>query len=156
MLEARSRGVFTSASDVVGPDGEELGWYRTGFLGGGSMVVNQFPYRVSRAGFGGWAVEQEGVPGTVARALRARIFRTAYEVDWDGGQMTVERVGFGFRMHLVRDDEVVGSVSPRHIFSKSWIGEFPDDVPLVVATFVLWLVERLRRSSGAAAGGGGG
>ena len=156
MLEARSRGVFSFSSDLIGGDGEELGWYRSGLFGGGSMLVGQFPYRVFRTGFGRWTVEQEGVPGAVAEATRTRVFRTAYEITWDGGSVTVERSGFGFRMELVRDGQVVGSASPRHIFSKSWIGEFPDDMPLVAAAFVLWLVERLRRSSGAAAGGGGG
>ena len=59
------------------------------------------------------------------------------------------------RFVLIEGDREIGAIRPAHLFSRSALADLPDDLPLAVRIFMIWLVLLLWKRDMGNAGGGG-
>lgn len=151
---AEPQSLFTFAFDLVS-GGLTVGFVQHRLFGRkGVIEVDGVGYEVFRTGPAAFALAQNGVPGAVVSAERPGLLRSRYHLAWDGGGLDLVRSGFGFRMRLVRGGAEVGSVRIANFFNRRLLVDVPDDLPVVVVAFVVWLVVRMRRAAAASAAGG--
>jgi hypothetical protein len=98
--------------------------------------------------------------GRVASARKPSALRNRFEVDHRGGDLLIERAGTWRSSYRVSDmSGPIGEVGRRAWYSRVVEADLPDDLPLPVRVFVLWLVLVLFRcdeSAGAAGAAGAG
>lgn len=151
-LRAIPRGLFTwnfqllKGQDVVGAT------HYTVFGESGNVTVGNRKLHIERQGpaSGTWCLtDSDGQELAVAR--KPSIFTRQIEMRWGEGatlQMEGEHA-FTRRMKVMTTDGArVGSIVPDSIFSRKATLDFPDEVPLQVVLFALWLAALMwRRAS---------
>jgi len=118
----------------------------------GVVTIGDFEHRVYREGMvgGDFVIERGGE--VLARASKPSVFRHTIVITHDGRQYTLRRKSFWKRAFvLLEGDTTIGSLSP-----NSWLGRdatvhLPNDWPLAVKTFVVWLAIILWKRDAAAA-----
>ena len=126
----------------------------------GQLTVQGQPYRVYRDGFlgvrGAFILESAGV--IVARAEKPSALRRCFHIEYAGRQYTL-RATSAFRraFHLLDGTNVIGSLTPEGIFTYRTTVDLPDELPLPVQVFMIWLTvilwQRDEDASAAAAAG---
>lgn len=123
----------------------------------GTLAVEGLPYRVFREGLARGAFILEGPEGRIlARAEKPNALRRGFVVEYGGRRLGLEAwTPFG-RAFVLRDDAgVIGTVKPDAFLTRRTTADLPEDLPLAVRIFMLWLVFILwRRDSSTDAGGG--
>lgn len=151
---ARPLSLFTFEFEVV-DGGQVIGGFRHRALRqSGEAEIGDVGYVISRQQLSRWILEQEGVPGEVARIERAGRLKNRFVVRWATEEVQLARAGWGYRMRMYRGGREVGWVRLRNLFSRALVAEFPPEMPPPVQVMVLWMVVRLRRQAAAAGGGG--
>ncbi len=152
---ADPQSLFTFAFDLV-RGGLTVGLVQHRLFGRKGVVrVDGIEYEVLRTGPVAFALAQVGVPGMLVSAERPGLLRSRYRVSWDSQEVELVRSALGFRMNLVRAGEEVGTMRLANLFSRRVIIDVPEDLPVRVVAFLVWLMIRMRRaaaSSAAAAG----
>jgi hypothetical protein len=123
----------------------------------GVLSVEGLPYRVYREGLAHGAFILEDPGGRVlAKAEKPNALRRSFVVEHDGRRFRLEAwTPFG-RAFVLRDDQAaIGTVKPDNFITRRATAELPEDLPLPVRIFLLWLVFILwRRDASTDAGGG--
>ena len=100
------------------------------------------PYRVFREGMASGAyVLQDAGGRAAARAEKPSAFSRCFVIEHAGRRMVLEAISpFGRAFVLTERDAEVGSVRPEGFVSRRATASFPEDLPLPVKVFMLWLV----------------
>lgn len=82
-----------------------------------------------------------GHTGVVASAIKPSLFFRRYAVEYGRRRFTLAAAApIARRFVLTEDDRVVGEVAPEEIIVRRCRATWPEDVPLTVQVFLLWLV----------------
>jgi len=136
------------------------GWREKGLL-----AVDGIDYLVYREGLMNDTFILELGGKVLARAEKAKAFHRAFLIKYAAKQYTLKaKSAFRREFLLLEGDRKIGTLSPKGVFSHRAIVEFPEELPLPVKVFIIWLAVILWKresDSGAASGtvvgdGGGG
>jgi hypothetical protein len=123
----------------------------------GTLAVEGLPYRVTREGLArGAFVLEDGAGRVLAKAEKPNALRRSFVVEHGGRRFRLEAwTPFG-RAFVLRDDrDVIGTIKPLSFLTRRTSARLPEDLPLAVRVFMLWLVFVLwRRDASVDAGGG--
>lgn len=104
---------------------------------------------------GPWVLEEAGA--VIAKAEKPSAFKKTLTIEYRDRTFTLKpRSSWGREMVLYEGDREVGSVAPERMIVRRSKVELPEELPLQVKLFVVWLTMMLwKRSSDAAATSGG-
>jgi hypothetical protein len=117
----------------------------------GVLLVLESAYKVYREGVmsGAFVLESEGT--ILVRAIKPSVFLRSFIIEHAGKQYTL-RSASGRKCRLLDGDREVGALFPETIFTRRTNVDLPEDLPLPVRIFILWLVIILwKRDSDSAA-----
>lgn len=122
----------------------------------GTLSVEGVPYRVYREGLAGGAFVIEDPGGQVlARAEKPNALRRSFVVEHGGRRLRLEAWSPVGRSFVLRDDQgMIGTVKPDNFITRRATANLPEDFPLPVRIFFLWLVFILWRRDAATDAGG--
>ena len=140
-LVARPRSLFTFEFDVLDDSETVVASFRhRAFRATGSITVDGEQFEVRRVGTG-LAVESDGRrPVKVESSGRGQM-----QVEWKGGRLQLARAGLGFRLHVIADGALVGSLGLRDLFGRTMIFDMEREVPPLVAAALFYLAVARRR-----------
>jgi hypothetical protein len=100
---------------------------------------------------GDFLLQQDG--RSIARAQNPSVLRNSFLIDYGGKEFALKKVSVWRRDFALFDqDRKVGFVAPAGIFTRKANISLPDELPLQVRVFVVWLVQIMwRREQSAAA-----
>ena len=107
----------------------------------GKLTVDGVTYRVYREApmFGAFVIED--ADGMLARAKKASVFRREFALHHAGRELTLRPTSmFRRAFALLEGSREVGSVAPQSAFARKAAADLPDDLPLPVRAFIVWLV----------------
>jgi hypothetical protein len=119
----------------------------------GVLTIEGKCYRVYREGLASGDFVLESPELIVARARKPSAFRRAFIVE-HGGRQYALRANWPFRraFRLLDGETEIGSISPEGFLTRRAAVVMPQDMPLPVQVFVVWLVIILwKRDANAAA-----
>ena len=122
------------------------------------LTVVGSTYKLFREGWmsGAFVLEADGA--ILARAEKPSALYRRFVVEHEGRRSTLEAAA-AFRRKFVLSEggAKIGSVSPDGLFTRRATADLPDDLPLPVKVFVVWLVLILwRRAANSASAAGAG
>src|SRR5262249_10933633 len=114
----------------------DVSWWREkGFL-----KVHGTSYRVYREGLasGDFILEYNG--SILTRAMKPRALHPFLTIEYSGTQYTLRAKSFFRRAFLLlRGSEQVGSLSPEGVFTRRAQIDLPEELPLEMKVFIVWL-----------------
>ncbi|HTU99760.1 MAG TPA: hypothetical protein VMF13_04425 [Luteitalea sp.] len=123
----------------------------------GTLTVDGVDHRVYREGIltGDFILEAAGT--VVARAEKPSAFRRVFLIEYHGRRYVLQPTSVLSRgMTLLEGDRSVGVIAPGGILTRRADVELPEDMPLAVRVFVIWLTVILwKRDSDAGAASAG-
>jgi hypothetical protein len=153
MLTASPRSWF-SWNFTLAKDGESLAdidlssWREKG-----ALTVANSSYRVHREGLfsGAFVLESNGT--VAARAHKPSAWTRRLVIEVDGAQFELRpRSAFTRGFQLFKGERIVGNLSPASWLNRKLDVELPEDLPLLIKAFVVWLTVLLwKRDADAAA-----
>ncbi len=130
-----------------------LSWLR----GKGTLTVEGRNYPVHREGLIGGAFCLEGDDAVMARAERSSPFSRSFEIQHQDRHYLLKRKSLlGRKYLLTAGNDEVGSITVEGIPSHRLRGVFPEELPLPVRVFILWLVALFRKRASRRAHSAGG
>ena len=105
-----------------------------------TLTINGATYRVYREALmsGAFVLEQAG--SVLARAEKPSIFRREFEIRHAGRTYTLRRRSLFQRAFVLVDgSRQVGSIAPKNAFTRKAAADLPQDLPLPVRLFIVWL-----------------
>ena len=158
MLRASPVGWF-SWNFVLSDDGQRLAEINLAWLReAGQLSVGEDSYRVYREGVmsGSFVLEKDGV--RLASAEKPSVLYRSFNIAFGGKVYTLEaESAFRRKFVLKNGTERVGSIYPEGAFTRKCIVDLPEQFPVPVSAFTLWLViilwKRESDASAAAAAG---
>ena len=120
----------------------------------GRLTVQGSAYEVHREGwFGAFVLEKGGA--VLARAEKVSAFHRSFAIEHEGLRYTLRAASvFGRSFLLVHGPRAIGSVSPAGMFTRRTLVDLPEELPLPLRVFIIWLALILwRRASNAATAG---
>jgi len=82
----------------------------------------------------------ESAGSILARARKPSAFRRCFKVEHAGRQYTVRAQSAFRRTFVVLDGDIgIGSISPDGIFTRRASVDLPEDMPLPMRVFIVWL-----------------
>ena len=141
MLKVISKSWFSwdyIVTDGASPIAEiDVSWWREE----GVLTVHGSTYDVYREGLisGAFLLESDG--SILARAEKPSAFRRSFELEC-GKKIYMLRAASAFRRKfvLIDGDREVGEISPDGVFTRRATADLPEDIPLPVKVFIIWLV----------------
>jgi hypothetical protein len=106
----------------------------------GTLTIDGVTYRVSREAplFGAFVLEHAG--RVLAQAEKPSIFRRAFVIRHAGRAYTLRPESMFRRAFVLRDgSRPVGSITPTNFLTRKAAADLPDDLPLPVRMFIVWL-----------------
>ena len=127
---------FTVYDDGVSVAEIDLAWVRERAV----VTIKEVDCDVYREGVGGAFVL--AVDGYVLmRAEKTGVFSSAFDITYDEQAFHLKkRSVFSRAYDLFQADNVVGTITPRGVFTRRMDADLPEDLPLAVRVFILWLV----------------
>ena len=121
----------------------------------GAIVADGVEHKVSRQGFLGAFVLVKG-DSVVASAEKPSAFRESFQIDQEGRRYTLKRRSLWQRaLVLYEGEKEIGSLVPIGLFTRRAQIALPDELPLLLRLFVIWLAMLLwKRDSDVAASAG--
>ena len=123
----------------------------------GVVTVEGTDYRVYREGLMSGDFILASNDKVLARARKPSAFRRAFTIQYADKQSTRSRAKSAFRraFELLDRDRKVGSLSPRGVFTRRAAVDLPENMPLSVKVFIIWLAVIIwKRESDSAATAG--
>jgi len=120
----------------------------------GTLILEDAAYEIYRTGtfFGSFVLEAEGT--ILAEAEKPSAFKRQFEITFSARRFVLKRISvFGRGYDLIEDGRSIGSVFARSVFSRKARADLPEDLPLSVRVFVIFLVLLLWKRDSTAAGG---
>jgi hypothetical protein len=132
----------------------DVAWWREQ----GLLTVQGVPYKVYREGMMSGAFVLETAGTGVARAEKPDAFHRCFVIEHGGRLFTLRAKSVFGREFILFDDgpNEIGFIAPEGIFTRRAIASFPEELPLPVKAFILWLVIIIWKrdsDSGPSAGG---
>jgi hypothetical protein len=106
----------------------------------GTIVVGDAEYSVERDGLltGAFMLKHDG--SIVAQAQKPSVFRRAFTVEYEARHFIVKSKSIWRRGCVVLEGQrEVGTILPQFLFGRRAIIDLPDDEPLVLRSFIVWL-----------------
>lgn len=105
----------------------------------GRLAVDGSNYQVYREGLmsGAFILELNGA--RMARAEKPSALARSFKVEYAGRIFRWEGNVFRRSFVLAENSRTVGSLAPAGIFTRKAAAELPDDLPLPVKVFLIWL-----------------
>lgn len=111
------------------------GWREKGLL-----TVQGAEYPVYREGLMSGEFILESAGSTLARAWKPSAFRRSFEVECGGKQYRLHAPSvFGRIFVLLGGDSEIGSIAPDGMFTRRATVSLPEELPLPVRVFIIWL-----------------
>jgi hypothetical protein len=134
----------------------DVAWWREQ----GLLTVRGVPYKVYREGLASGAFILETGGSVVARAEKPSAFHRCFVIEYGGRLFTLRAKSAFGREFILFDDgpNEIGFIAPEGIFTRRAIAGFPEELPLPVKAFIMWLVIIIWKrdsDSGPSAGGTG-
>ena len=129
----------------------DVSWWREK----GVLTVQGTSYRVYREGLASGDFILESAVSVLARATKPSALLRSFIVEHSGTRYTLCAEAIFRRAFLLLDGSTqIGSLSPQGIFTRRATVDLPEELPLVVKVFLVWLVIILwkRESDGGTAG----
>jgi len=103
-----------------------------------------------QSALGAFVLEKDGV--VVARAEKPSAFRKTFTIEHAGRQYTLKARSLGRREFVLYENErEIGTIAPEGPFTKRARVALPEELPLLLRLFVIWLTMLLwKRNSDAA------
>jgi len=130
----------------------DVSWWRER----GVLTIENRPYQVYREGLLSGAFVLEGDHGVLARASKPSAFTRRIAIESQGRRYELKpKSVFTRAFDLLRNDKPAGSLSPEGLFTRRMRVDLPEELPLPVRVFIVWLTVILwkRQHDQAAAGG---
>ncbi len=140
MLYAVPNSLFNWDFDIQDENGQSVADVRlSNWIERGAISVPGQECTVRREiPLGAYLLEQHG--RLVAQAEKPSAFFREFTVTHEGRTFTLKAWSALRRaMVLIENDVVVGRVAPESFFSRRMRVELPEEMPLVLKTFVIWL-----------------
>ncbi|HEX4964068.1 MAG TPA: hypothetical protein VF173_24800 [Thermoanaerobaculia bacterium] len=126
----------------------DMSWWREK----ASLTIQGRPYTVYREGLMSGAFILENEEGVVARASKPSAFRDSFDVEHSGREYKLS-YAHGREFLFLENRRKVGSVARTRMLSRRTDVDLPEDLPLPVKVFVVWLALILwKRESDSAVG----
>jgi hypothetical protein len=121
----------------------------------GAVATGGVEHKVSRQGMLGAFVLMKG-DSVVASAEKPSAFRKTFQIDHEGRHYTLKGRSFWQReLVLYEGEREIGSIAPTGFFTRRAQVGLPEELPLILRLFVVWLTMLLwKRESDAAASAG--
>ena len=106
----------------------------------GALRIDGETYRLSREAplFGDFLLERAG--SVLARAQKPSVFRREFVVRHDGREYTLRpRSMFRREFVLLVGSRQIGSIAPKNAFTRRAAADLPQDLPVPVRMFIVWL-----------------
>ena len=131
----------------------DISWWREK----GVLTVEGKSYKVYREGLMSGAFILESGGSVLARAEKPSAFLRHFEIDHDGRRYTLRaKHAWGRAFELLDGLTRIGSLHPDGLFTRRVIVDLPEDLPMPVRVFIIWLTvilwKRASDSSTASAG----
>jgi hypothetical protein len=115
----------------------DVSWWRER----GLLTVEGAPYKVYREGLANGAFILETTGSVVARAEKPDAFLRRFLIEYQGRQFTLRAKSAFQREFLLFDGQSeIGRVAPEGLFQRRAEARLPEELPLPVRVFILWLV----------------
>ena len=125
----------------------------------GEVEIEGVSYELSRERLmsGEFLLRRNG--SMIAHASKPSVLRNLFDVEYGGRRYTLKKASWlGRAFVLMEEEREVGSVRPVSIFGRRAEVALPDEIPLAVGVFLVWLVlilwRREQKNSAAAAAAG--
>jgi hypothetical protein len=154
MLTIVPRRWYSWDFDLVDGDRRLAGLETSRWREKGVLNVDGVEHRVYREGLmsGEFILERDGV--VLAHATKPSAFRNAFELNFNGWKYTLRKKSLLSRSFLVESGErEIGSLVPKSMWSRSARVTLPQDWPLPVRAFAIWLTIILWKRESDAGGG---
>ena len=119
----------------------------------GALTVAKSTYRVYREGLcsGAFVLEFDGA--VVARAHKPSAWTRRLVLDFGGAQFELKpRSAFTRGFQLLKGEQLVGTLLPANVLTRKINVELPEELPLQIRAFIVWLTVLLwKRDASAAA-----
>jgi hypothetical protein len=140
MLIATPKRWFSWDFEVHEGGGQPVGDVRvSAWRERGAVTVGGTEYPVTREGVVG-AFTLAGAGGVLARAMKPSAFHRAFTLEYDGKEYVLKATSAWGRGFALLDGEVqIGAVRPARALGRQARVDLPEDMPLEVRLFVLWL-----------------
>ena len=105
----------------------------------GAVSAEGFENTVSReSALGAFVLERSGQ--VLARAEKPSAFRRTFAIEYDGKTYMLKALSaFGRAFVLYHDDLAIGTLAPTGFWTRRARVELPEDMPLTLKLFVIWL-----------------
>jgi len=120
----------------------------------GTVTVQGLPFKVYREGLAGGAFLLEDPGGAVvARAEKPNALFRSFRVEHAGRTMILRaHTPFGRAFVLEDGQRTIGTIAPDRFWTRRTTARLPEDLPLPVRVFILWLVFVLWRREASESG----
>ena len=128
----------------------DLSWWREQAV----LTIEGKPYRAYREGLASGDFILESAGSVVARAEKPSAWRRTLLIRHDGREYTLQAAAaFRREFVLLAGSRQIGTLAPKGAFTRKAAVDLPDELPLPVRVFIIWLVAILwkRDAAGAAA-----
>ncbi len=124
-----------------------------------TITIGGARYTAAREGFMRGAFYLAAGGRSLASAEKPSVFQRLFTVRCRGRIYTLKpAAAFGRAYALTENEVAIGSIARQGFFGRKFDAELPDDLPLELKAFLIWLVivlwRRQRRAGAAAATGG--
>ncbi len=126
----------------------DMGWFREA----AQLTAEESVYRAARQGRLGspFVLEREGV--TMASTDKMRTWGRVIPVRWEAKRYELARESAWRRGYVLRDGgSAVGTIRPAGWATRRAVADLPDDLPLPVRMFIMWIVLAMWRRAAQAA-----
>jgi len=114
----------------------DVSWWREK----GLLTIQGTTYKVYREGLMSGAFILESAGAVLARAEKPSAFRNSFIIEHAGKHYTLcKKSAFRREFLLLDGSGEIGSLSPEGIFTRRARVDLPEDLPLPVRVFIIWL-----------------
>jgi hypothetical protein len=141
MLIATPKRWFSWDFEVHEGGGQPVGDVRvSAWRERGAITVGGIEYPVTRGALLSGVVTLSDVGGVLARAVKPSAFRRAFTLEHDGKEYVLKAASaWGRDFALLDGEREIGVVRPARALGRQARADLPEDMPLEVRLFVLWL-----------------
>jgi hypothetical protein len=139
VLTLMPRGWFSWNFSVLDGERALADVYLSSWRDRGRLTIDNVEYLVSREMLlGDFLLQQSG--SVLARAKKPSAFRRSFIIRYQERSCTLQaRSAFGRAFVLLDGEKEIGSIVPRNMWTRKSVATLPDDWPLPVKSFAMWL-----------------
>jgi hypothetical protein len=120
----------------------------------GRLLIGSGEFECRRQGFASGDFELIAEGERYVSATKPSAFRRRFEIHFGDRHLVLEAASaMGRKFELLESGRVIGSVRPKALLSRRGRADLPDDLPVAIRLFVVWLVILMWKRAAAAASG---